>query len=1114
MKKYNRILDLMRLLILVPTIGFANNGTLRQSFDHPSSEASPWVFWYWMQGAVSKAGITADLEAMQRVGLAGAYLMPIKGPSTPPVFEFAVNQMSPEWWDMVRHSANEADRLELKLGMHICDGFALAGGPWNTPATSMQKIVWADTIVIGGNHKSLKLPQPEMYEGFYNDISIWAIPVEGYETSLTHRPVITSNADTLNYSFLSDMSLDGLLRSNDPCWIQYDFGTPFTCRSIEITASGTNFQSQRLQVTVSEDGVNFVTVKNFTPPRHGWQNTDQNATHIIPATTARYFRFNWTPAGTPPGAEDLDAAKWRPNLRLKRIVLSEEARIEHFEGKAGYIWRVAPRTSSQELPDNECIDLDKMIELTDVMQDGLVSTVLPKGKWKLLRIGHTATGHTNATGGGGKGLECNKFDPKSVRLQLDRWFEEAFRQIGDPVAHRVIKYMHVDSWECGSQNWSSNFNDEFKLRRGYSLLPYLPVMTGLPIRSAEFTESILHDVRQTIAELVVDQFYAGLKEVATKHNCELSAECVSPTMVSDGMLHYQTPDLAMGEFWLQSPTHDKPNDMLDAISAAHIYGKKIVQAEGFTQLRIMWDEHPAMLRTLQDRNYALGINRMFYHVFVHNPWIDKAPGMTLDGIGLYMQRDQTWWEPGKAWIDYAKRTQAMLQYGDHVADIAVFTGEDTPRRAILPDRLVSSLPGIFGEERVEEEKRRMANEQLSIREMPVKVFHSANMADPEDWTDALNGYSYDSFNKDALLRLVRTENGRMVLPGGASYRVLVLPKPHALSPDCSYMSVEVATKIRELQQAGVVVLLGDKPYRVPQMLNQEEDTKRLQHLVSEIWSVDNAYKLPYVEEDFSQFGLSKDVVNLTTHQKIAWTHRREKLSDTDLYFVSNQQNGDASILLSFRVADRKPQIWDAVTAEIYEPASWRVVNGRTEIMLDFAAAQSLFVVFEPNTSTPLMRKQIKLVRPFVSKEWSISMGDKQFNRSELFDWSKDQSPEIKYFSGTANYETSFKFEKLTANQRVYLDMGKVAVMATVTVNGVPCGTAWCYPYRVEITNALKKGENKLLIEVVNTWANRIKGVDDKIIEDPKVWTNSVYRKAGEGIVESGLMGPLKWIIEQ
>ena len=335
------------------------------------------------------------------------------------------------------------------------------------------------------------------------------------------------------------------------------------------------------------------------------------------------------------------------------------------------------------------------------------------------------------------------------------------------MARRVLKYMHVDSWECGSQNWSDSFAKEFRTRRGYDLLPYLPLLAGIPMESAGRSEEILRDVRTTIAELVVDVFYQVLSDCAKEYDCQFSAECVAPTMVSDGLLHYQKVDLPMGEFWLNSPTHDKPNDMLDAISGAHIYGKNIIQAEGFTEVRGTWDEYPAMLKALLDRNYALGINRLFYHVYVHNPWLDRQPGMTLDGIGLFFQRNQTWWDKGaKAFSEYATRCQSLLQYGHPVTDIAVFTGEEVPRRSVLPERLVSSLPGLFGTERIESERIRLANEGQPLRVRPVGVTHSANMADPEKWVNPLRGYAYDSFNKDALLRLAKAENGRMKLAEG------------------------------------------------------------------------------------------------------------------------------------------------------------------------------------------------------------------------------------------------------------------------------------------------------------------------------------------------------------
>lgn len=1071
--------------------------SLREQIMNPSNEAKPWTFWYWMFGAVSKEGITADLEAMKQAGLGGTYLMPIKGVKEGPQYNGKAQQLTPEWWEMVRFSMEEADRLGLKLGMHICDGFALAGGPWISPKESMQKVVWSDTIVEGGKLKALRLPAPEAYENYYEDIALFALPVEDAADEMPAKISCVNLATATDVKSNQTINMDagGVIRSSYPCYIQYEYGQPFTCRNVEIVLNGNNYQAHRLKVMASDDGVNYRFVKQLVPARQGWQNTDENSTHSIPETTARYFRFYWTPEGSEPGSEDMDAAKWKPNLKIKQIRLHREARLNQWEGKAGLVWRVASTTKEEEIGKKDCYALSQIINLTDEFNktangnfsERTITATLPKGKWKILRMGHTATGHTNATAGGGKGLECNKFDPQTVRKQFDNWFAQAFVKTDPQLARRVLKYMHVDSWECGCQNWSGNFTAEFQKRRGYDLMPYLPLLAGIPVESAERSERILRDVRTTIAELVVDVFYQVLADCAKEYDCQFSAECVAPTMVSDGLMHYQKVDLPMGEFWLNSPTHDKPNDMLDAISGAHIYGKNIIQAEGFTEVRGTWDEHPAMLKALLDRNYALGINRLFFHVYVHNPWLDRTPGMTLDGIGLFFQRDQTWWKTGaKAFCEYVTRCQALLQYGHPVTDIAVFTGEEMPRRSILPERLVPSLPGIFGAERVESERIRLANGGQPLRVRPVGVTHSANMADPEKWVNPLRGYAYDSFNKDALLRLAKVENGRITLPGGASYKVLVLPLSRPMNPEPIELSSETKKKIGELKAAGVLIPA-----------------------------------IPYKEDDFSAYGLERDLV---VPEDVAWTHRRGEQGD--IYFIANQRNETRTFTASMRINGRKPECWNPVTGEINSSPVYEEKNGRTEIVLTLAPHESVFIVYSTkegrkdyagNTES-LWKEKLSPVNTGLvntnldTKEYEVTFlsANKTIIRKELFDWSKEEDEQIRYYSGTAVYKTTFRQKsKLKEGQQVYLNLGRVCDLATVRVNGVDCGTVWTAPYRADITAALKKGSNVLEIEVTNTWANALKGVDEGKAPFEGIWTNAKYRRAENTLLPAGLMGPLQ-----
>ena len=1059
--------------------------SLREQFQNPSDEAKPWTFWYWMYGVVSKEGITADLEAMKHAGLGGTYLMPIKGIHEGVQYDGKAQQLTPEWWEMVRFSMEEADRLGLKLGMHICDGFALAGGPWITPKESMQKVVWSDTIVDGGKLNALRLPQPEAYENYYEDIALFALPVEDAADEMPAKITCVNLATANNVKSAQTVNMDaaGIIRSSYPCYIQYEYKQAFTCRNIEIVLNGNNYQAHRLKVMASDDGVNYRFVKQLVPVRQGWQNTDENSTHSIPATTARYFRFYWTPEGSEPGSEDMDAAKWKPNLKIKQLRLHQEARLNQWEGKAGLVWRVAESTREEEIGKEDCYSLSQVINLTEQYKNApashskekTITAVLPKGKWKLLRMGHTATGHTNATGGGGKGLECDKFNPRTVRKQFDNWFAQAFVKTHPEVARRVLKYMHVDSWECGSQNWSDSFAKEFRTRRGYDLLPYLPLLAGIPMESAGRSEEILRDVRTTIAELVVDVFYQVLSDCAKEYDCQFSAECVAPTMVSDGLLHYQKVDLPMGEFWLNSPTHDKPNDMLDAISGAHIYGKNIIQAEGFTEVRGTWDEYPAMLKALLDRNYALGINRLFYHVYVNNPWLDRQPGMTLDGIGLFFQRNQTWWDKGaKAFSEYATRCQSLLQYGHPVTDIAVFTGEEVPRRSVLPERLVSSLPGLFGTERIESERIRLANEGQPLRVRPVGVTHSANMADPEKWVNPLRGYAYDSFNKDALLRLAKAENGRMKLAEGMGYKVVVLPLSRPMNPE-PVLSPAVRKKMDELKAAGVIVPA-----------------------------------LPYTEEDFSAYGLERDMI---VPEDVAWMHRSGELGD--IYFVANQREETRTFTASMRINGRKPECWNPVTGEMNTHPSYRIHDNRTEVTLTLAPNESVFIVFPTEEAADKERtstdKREPLNRTLETEEYTVTFlaTGKTVVRKDLFDWSKEEDEQIRYYSGTAVYKATFRWkDKLKKGQPVYLNLGKVCNLATVRVNGIDCGTVWTAPYRADITSALKKGTNELEIEVTNTWANALKGVDEGKAPYDGIWTNAKYRKQEDTLLPAGLLGIL------
>jgi len=1071
---------------------------IEKNFLNPPQSAKPWVFWYWMHGAVSKEGITADLEAMKEVGIGGAYLMTIKDTSSAIPFQPTVRQLTPEWWAMVKFAMQEAKRLGLQLGMHVSDGFALAGGPWITPELSMQKLVWTKTYVKNGNTGKINLEQPESYNDYYKDVAVFAYPANSsyaFTDEVLIPTVTTSNGTKAQFLSFPDPDNKESFKSDTTCWIQYKYPLPFTCRSIRIHTGTNSYQAQRLIIQKSDDGINFKTLTRLEPPRHGWQDTEEDYTHAIPATTARYFRFVYDKEGSEPGAEDLDAAKWKPSLKVMGIYLSDEPVINQYEAKNGSIWRVATATTKQQVSDKDAVPLKSIINLTGKLdREGNLNWIAPAGNWIIVRIGHTSTGQANATGGAAKGLECDKFNAAAIKLQFDNWFGKAFEKTEQALAKEVLKIFHVDSWECGSQNWSKNFTAEFKKRRRYDLAPYLLVMTGVPIETAAKSEAILHDVRTTIAELVNDVFYVTLKKLSAAKGCKFSAESIAPTFVSDGLLHYKNADIPMGEFWLNSPTHDKPNDMLDAISGAHIYGKNIIAAEAFTSVRMNWGEHPGILKVIGDRNFALGINKMVLHVWTHNPWLDKKPGMTLDGVGLYFQRDQTWFKQSKAWIEYLTRCQALLQMGKPVVDIAVFTGEEMPRRSILPDRLVNTLPGIFGKERVEAEKKRLANVDQPLRQIPDGVSHSANMADPENWIDPLNGYKYDCFNPDVLIQM-KVVNGRVVTQGGASYAALVIPGKHPMNPNAT-LSNAVLNKLKQLANAGAKIVIDNDHIK---SFNGNK----------------NVIAAPYYDTSFMKLGVQKDIA--VRKGKIAWIHRKD--GNSEIYYISNQADSAQDVELSFRITGKSPEIFDPVTGAIKGYIAIPLEKGRRNVFLSLEANQSIFIVFrrkeekfEPGGWTVYSGGGI----PFTEK-WKLSFEKNNGEPAaalmldDLKSWTLQPDPSIKYYSGTATYQNNFVIDYKKWNS-VTLIIDSIFNIATIKVNGINCGILWTRPYEADITKAVKKGENNIEIEVVNTWHNRLIG--DSLLPSEKrtTWTTAPFRLKDKPLLRAGIVGNVRLYI--
>lgn len=1095
---------------------------------HSFERAKPWVFWYFMHASYSKEGITADLKAMAENKIAGAYLAPIKGKTNPPLFDPPTETLTPAWWDMFKYIVREAKKYGVKIALLPNDGFATAGGPWISPEKSMQKVVYADTIIDskGKRLRNIQLPQPQVQQGYYEDIALFAMPLaHSPRKSLTEKVHVSSSYGE-DLKRLAERGNKQNFATTAPGWIQYAFDQPFPCNSLKIEWTTSNYQANRLQVWASDDGVNFRKVTQLESPRMGWLDWDNGVTHLIPYTKAKYFRFVYDPVGSEPGAEDLDSGKWKPSLKLNGISLFEEAQVNQIEGKTGEIWRVGKKSDPSAVAKEAVFGQQQLIRLPRPDQAGRVDLTLPAGKWKILRLGHTSTGHKNETAGAGKGLECDKLDATTVAFQFDQWFGAAKKHVDPQLSKEVLTVFHIDSWECGSQNWTRSFPDEFLKRRGYDLTDYLPVLAGCFVNSVEDSEAFLQDYRQTISELLQEKGYATLRQKADEYGVEFTAEATAPVMVGDGLAHFASTDRPMGEFWLRSPSHDKPADILDAISGSHIYGKQVTMSEAFTQIRAQWDEHPRLLKSLQDRNYALGINNLVYHVYVHNPWIDRKPGMTMDGIGTYFQRDQTWWKPGKEWVNYAIRSQQLLQYGVPVRDIAVFIGEEIPRRSVLPSALVDVLPGIIGDGRVHRTDSLLANVGLPLQKV-AGVTTGANMYRPEDWVDPLSGYAYDSFNPDALWNQTRVLDGKVIFADHIAYSILVMPGKTAMNPNGSQYSLRTLESLCKLVHAGATVLFQDIPQTWRGKLTDEKaqqyralladlfsDLKPLTNTTVQVKQFGKGRVLVgnYNAKDFSPLNIAPDVlINEGHNPHISWNHRR--FDGGDLFFIANQDSLAQNATLSLRTKEKYAYHYDPVSDKL-AVLPFKVIHDRTVAELSFDAYQSGFVLTsDKKIDIPTYQYSGKTA---LTGPWSFTAdglsGKQTIKQQEPQFWTASADDDIKYHAGSGSYETTLRVHEIGKKQRAYLQFSEIESMAEIFVNEQSAGVVWTKPYQIDVTDFIRQGDNKVQVKVYNTWGNRFLYEKENATVEKKIQTTA-SDKFLKGLLPSGLQGKvdLLWL---
>lgn len=884
---------------------------LEKSFLSPPVSAAPKTWWHWMNGNVSKEGITLDLEAMKRLGMRGAQLFQVssgipKGP---------VPYGTPENLELVRHAIREADRLGLELDLHNCPGWSSSGGPWIPPELSMQRLVWTETYVRGGRRLTVTLPQPPAHAGYYRDAMVVAFPSLAGEASPMRDMIrrAAANGAPLDPARITsghsspgvDLAPPG---ADQAAYLEIELTEPVEFRSVALLSQPLPGVPQAalfgpeppLALEASGDGRRYQKVCDI-PIESGFfaalfGPSPVPATASFAPVRARYFRI----------------VARRPR-RILDVRLSGAIRIPNWQAKANFI---GPGLGSYgpegppplpEVPPEpgSVIATDSVVDLTARMRpDGRLEWDAPPGNWTILRFGHTSTGKVNSPApDGGEGLECDKFSREAFDFHFRHFFGPLLEALR-PLAGKRMAGALIDSYEAGMQNWTAGFPEEFRKRRGYELTRYMPAMTGRIVGSREISERFLWDVRKTQAELVHDNYYGRFAELCRQHSLKAYIEPYDAGMF-DEMECGAHADVPMGEFWLGQLNH---RSVKLAASVAHVYGKPIVAAESFTSVT-RWQEYPFAMKPVGDFMFTQGLNQYIFHRYAHQPHPDVTPGMTMGPWGWSFERTNTWFSKAGSWLEYVTRCQFLLQQGRFVADLLYFTGEDSP--VMAPPR---------------------------------------EMLDPPPPP----GYDWDTIDARALLERLRIESGRIVLPDGMTYRLLVL-RP------AKTMTLRLLRKLRELVQAGLV-LVGPKPERSPTL---EDDDAALRKLAAELWGdldgknvterqfgKGRVYWGATLPAILSRLGIAPDVVvsSRSGDAPINWIHRHTP--EADLYFLANRRRQSEELVCTFRVEGREPELWDPATGQITRGIPFEPVPGGVRLPLRLDPAGSVFVVFRSPARQP------------------------------------------------------------------------------------------------------------------------------------------------------------------
>ncbi|WP_316807735.1 glycosyl hydrolase [Pedobacter agri] len=1029
--------------------------SIRKEFYKPSDIARTKLWWFHGDTETTKEGITADLEAFKKQGVGGVvYYDQQHGKG-----ENALLAFSPKWWEMFRFAAIEAKRLGLTFETHLSNGY-VSGGPWITEELSMQRLDATDTVLTGGQRFVGKLPLPvrKSKSGKVLDVAVLAFPITeaNWETSLTQLPKASTNISSLDvkpFVFSKENKLNSIpaQKIGKSVLINFDFNNAFTARSItyRVRARGKSRtgamnipgppsdvffgagyvkQPDLGQFEISDDGIHYRKVCDLKPI---YESPSWNQKTIaFPEVKGKFFRLNLHDWNNPKDE--------RQDLPFGNVVISSQAKIDQWEEKAALNSEYIETDQTPSYSKATGIDPKTIIDLTaNLNSSGELNWLPPIGKWVVMRFFRVSIGVSTKHGRPNlQGLESDKLSAVATKVQFDNYFRamhDSLKKVGIPLTG-----LHMDSHEAGSQNWTAGFEKKFKQRRGYEIQNYLPAMMGYIVGSKEKTDGFLHDMRLTLSDLVSDEYFGTLDSLCRSLNVMFTAQAVGNglTMVADNFKAKGKVQKPQGEFWAYQ-THGS-YDVKETSSAAHIYGKPIASAEAFTDLK--FSQSLADAKNVADYAFAFGAQEFVVCASAYQPWLDKIPGSTGGGRQYVLNRNNTYWNYSRPFWDYQARCAALLRNGISVADLCIYLGEDAPVKL-----LAYRLPEI-----------------------------------PE-------GYDFDVLTKDALINRLSSKDGKVVLPDGVSYKILVLQRGGDISLDA-------LKKIVDLVKAGVVIY-GDRPSG-SLLLNDATAIKEYQKLVNQLWDKTAAghkkidkgsvYWGKTLKDALLEIGIKPDAgftSKNTITDKLYFAHRR--MAENDIYFFNNHSKNNYSDSVRLQTKATHAEYWDPTTGEQHVLTTTSAGKNGLLLNLNLKPNESGFIITTNGSENILPVKQsgVEEKSKAITGDWKVYFDQKWGGPGEvtfttLNDWTKHADNRIKFYSGTAVYKKKIILSKAANGTKTLLQFPNLASIARVFLNGKEISTVWCSPWEADITSSIQNGENLLEIEVVNSLVNRMVGDAD------------------------------------